>query len=215
MIGPLDRNTYTYDEIKTLGPILLTWLTATPAWINKHIPNKVGKENIYPFPDFNGAPLKFGMYEKFHPALYNDVITYACWGYSWHMFVTWSPDDSQVMIAMIGQAILTWKRHKYLFNGFMEHIKPWIVSMYQNCSEMTVEQIHLLHYPTNERWRYNVTSALIGWAQFIWLQVGTAIIMNVYGKLVGIPDLFHCECMWKYVNALPRGNHTTVPIPMK
>ena len=36
------------------GPLLLTWISFNPAWINNHMPAKMWDENTYPSPHFNG-----------------------------------------------------------------------------------------------------------------------------------------------------------------
>ena len=44
------------------------------------MPNKVGDEITYPFPNFNGAAVEFGEWESnLIPHILMDVITYPSW----------------------------------------------------------------------------------------------------------------------------------------
>ena len=58
---------HSQNVCKSLFAPLATWdlfykhgLTLNPAWIGNYIYYKVWDEIIYPFLNFNGAPLKFG-----------------------------------------------------------------------------------------------------------------------------------------------------------
>ena len=62
-----------------MGPIWLTWLILTPAWINNPMPSKVWDEITQPFPNFNSATEVWEWINTFNSHFIMQVITCPCW----------------------------------------------------------------------------------------------------------------------------------------
>ena len=55
-------------------------LVSIVAWVSNQISRRVANENTYPFPNFNGCPLKLDIWmNNFIPHFLVDVVTYPCW----------------------------------------------------------------------------------------------------------------------------------------